>query len=44
MEACGDCHSDALPTDGTHPWLTRPRVPGHGIASCVDAFGAEVTA
>jgi alcohol dehydrogenase, propanol-preferring len=44
VEACGICHSDALPRGGAFPGLTLPRIPGHEVAGRVDAVGAQVTA
>jgi D-arabinose 1-dehydrogenase-like Zn-dependent alcohol dehydrogenase len=42
VEACGICHSDVLVKEGLWPGVKYPRVPGHEIAGCVDAFGADV--
>jgi len=44
VEACGVCHSDAIVKSGKFPGLALPRVPGHEIASRVDAVGPDVTA
>jgi D-arabinose 1-dehydrogenase-like Zn-dependent alcohol dehydrogenase len=43
VEACGICHSDAMVKEGQWPGIQYPRVPGHEIAGCIDAVGAEVT-
>src|SRR5882672_8413628 len=43
VEACGICHSDALVKEGYWPGIQYPRVPGHEIAGCIDAIGADVT-
>jgi alcohol dehydrogenase/propanol-preferring alcohol dehydrogenase len=43
VEACGICHSDALVKEGHWPGIQYPRVPGHEIAGCIDAVGADVT-
>lgn len=31
VEACGVCHGDAIPSQGTFPGLSYPRVPGHEV-------------
>jgi D-arabinose 1-dehydrogenase-like Zn-dependent alcohol dehydrogenase len=41
VEACGICHSDSLPVEGTFPGIKYPIVPGHEVAGRVDAVGAD---
>jgi len=43
VEACGICHSDSYPVEGTFPGIKYPIVPGHEVAGRVDAVGADVT-
>lgn len=42
VEACGICHSDALPRSGEYPGLRLPRILGHEVAGRVDKVGANV--
>jgi D-arabinose 1-dehydrogenase-like Zn-dependent alcohol dehydrogenase len=43
VQACGVCHSDAIIVEGRRPGIPYPRVPGHEVASVVDALGTGVT-
>jgi D-arabinose 1-dehydrogenase-like Zn-dependent alcohol dehydrogenase len=43
VEACGICHSDSFPVEGTFPGIAYPIVPGHEIAGRIDAIGTGVT-
>ena len=43
VEACGICHSDSYPVEGTFPGIKYPIVPGHEVAGRVDGVGADVT-
>jgi alcohol dehydrogenase/propanol-preferring alcohol dehydrogenase len=43
VEACGICHSDSFPVEGTFPGIKYPIVPGHEIAGRIDAIGSDVT-
>ena len=43
VEACGICHSDSFPVEGTFPGIKYPIVPGHEVAGRIDAIGPEVT-
>src|SRR5437870_1341875 len=42
VQACGVCHSDSYPKDGTFPGVSYPVVPGHEVAGVVDALGDGV--
>jgi D-arabinose 1-dehydrogenase-like Zn-dependent alcohol dehydrogenase len=42
VQACGICHSDSLTKEGTFPFVTYPRVPGHEIAGVIDLVGPGV--
>lgn len=42
VQACGICHSDSLTKDGTFPYVTYPRIPGHEVVGTVDAVGDSV--
>jgi alcohol dehydrogenase/propanol-preferring alcohol dehydrogenase len=43
VEACGICHSDSFPVEGTFPGIKYPIVPGHEIAGRIDKIGSDVT-
>ena len=42
VQACGVCHSDSYPKQGTFPGVGYPVVPGHEVAGVVDALGDGV--
>ena len=42
VQACGVCHSDSYPKQGTFPGVSYPVVPGHEVAGVVDALGDGV--
>ena len=42
VQACGQCHSDALTKEGHWPGIAYPRVPGHEVAGVIDALGPGV--
>jgi D-arabinose 1-dehydrogenase-like Zn-dependent alcohol dehydrogenase len=42
VQACGVCHSDEYPKEGSRPGIQYPRIPGHEIAGIIDAVGAGV--
>jgi D-arabinose 1-dehydrogenase-like Zn-dependent alcohol dehydrogenase len=42
VDACGICHSDMMVKEGYWPGLEYPRVPGHEVAGCIDAVGANI--
>jgi D-arabinose 1-dehydrogenase-like Zn-dependent alcohol dehydrogenase len=43
VEACGVCHGDAIPIQGTFPGLSYPRVPGHEVVGTIAGLGPQVT-
>lgn len=43
VEACGICHSDKLVKNGSFPWQTYPRVPGHEVVGVIEEVGGGVT-
>jgi propanol-preferring alcohol dehydrogenase len=44
VEACGVCHGDAIPVQGTFPGMSYPRVPGHEVVGVIAGLGSHVTA
>jgi D-arabinose 1-dehydrogenase-like Zn-dependent alcohol dehydrogenase len=42
VEACGVCHGDAIPSQGTFPGLSYPRVPGHEVVGVIAERGPGV--
>jgi D-arabinose 1-dehydrogenase-like Zn-dependent alcohol dehydrogenase len=42
VEACGVCHGDAIPSQGTFPGLSYPRVPGHEVVGVIAECGPRV--
>ena len=42
VEACGVCHGDAIPGQGTFPGLSYPRVPGHEVVGTIVEYGSQV--
>jgi len=42
VAACGVCYRDLIDRDGGYPFLRRPVVTGHEVASVVEAVGAGV--
>jgi D-arabinose 1-dehydrogenase-like Zn-dependent alcohol dehydrogenase len=42
VQACGVCHSDSYPKEGSFPGVSYPVVPGHEVAGVVDAVGEGV--
>jgi D-arabinose 1-dehydrogenase-like Zn-dependent alcohol dehydrogenase len=42
VQACGICHSDTIPKEGSFPWIAYPRVPGHEVVGIIDAVGPLV--
>jgi D-arabinose 1-dehydrogenase-like Zn-dependent alcohol dehydrogenase len=43
VEACGVCHGDAIPQQGSFPGLSYPRVPGHEVVGTIAELGSHVT-
>ena len=43
VEACGVCHGDAIPGQGTFPGVSYPRVPGHEVVGTIARRGSAVT-